>query len=135
MDWCQIEPLTRAPGQRTSELIRPVVLFDQSLAERAVETGTAERTLDRQVARFDQLGMASVAPLAKVEKPRTLPPEVRQAILDAKRERPPLNVHEITTIGWACYGHRHSSHMVKRIFAESPPRPYPPPLPALPRHR
>lgn len=61
-DWRQIELLARAPGQRTYELIRPVVLFGQSPAERAAETGAAERTLYRQVARFDQLGMAGLLP-------------------------------------------------------------------------
>ena len=34
-DWRQIELLARTPGQRTYELIRPVVLFGQSPAERA----------------------------------------------------------------------------------------------------
>jgi hypothetical protein len=90
-DWRQIELLARAPGQCTYELIRlirPVVLFGQSPAERAAETGAAERTLYRQVARFDQLGMASFVPPPKVEKHRTLPPEVRQALFDAKREHP-----------------------------------------------
>src|SRR5215207_3031618 len=122
-DWRQIELLARAPGQRTYELIRPVVLFGQSPAERAVQTGAAERTLYRQVARFDQLGMASLVPPPKVEKHRLLPVEVRQAILDAKREHPALNVHEITTICWARFGHRPSSHTVKRILAERPPPP------------
>src|SRR5215213_9430737 len=94
-DWCQIELLARAPGQRTYELIRPVVLFGHSPAERAAETGAAERTLYRQVARFEQLGMASFVPPPKVEKHRTLPSHVRQAIIDLKREHPPLNVNEI----------------------------------------
>lgn len=122
-DWRQIELLARAPGQRTDELIRPVVLFGQSAAERAAETGAAERTLYRQVARFDQLGMTGLAPPPKVEKHRLLPAEVRQTFLDAKREHPPLNVHELTTISWARCGHRPSSHMVKRILAESSPPP------------
>jgi hypothetical protein len=52
-DWHQIALLTRDRGQRNYELIQPVVLFGQSPAERAVETGAAERTLYRQVARFD----------------------------------------------------------------------------------
>jgi hypothetical protein len=30
--------------------------------------------------------------------------------------------HELTTICWACRGHRPSSHTIKRILAESPPR-------------
>ena len=122
-DWRQIELLARAPGQRTYELIRPVVLFGQSPAERAAETGAAARTLYRHVARFDQLGMAGLVPPPKVEKHRTLSPAVRQAILDAKREHPPLNVHELTTICWARCGHRPSSHTVKRILAENPPPP------------
>jgi hypothetical protein len=33
-DWRQVELLARAPGQRTYELIHPVVLFGQSPAER-----------------------------------------------------------------------------------------------------
>ncbi len=84
-DWHQLALRLRAVGQRAYALIRPVVLFGQSPAERAAETGAAERTLYRQVARFDQLGMA---------------------ILDAKREHPPLNVHELATICWARFGHR-----------------------------
>ena len=122
-DWRQLELLARAPGQRAYELIRPVVLFGQSPAERAAETGAAARTLYRQVARFEQLGMASLVPPPRVEKHRTLPPVIRQAILDLKREHPPLNTHEITTICWARFGHRPSPHTVKRILAEEPPPP------------
>src|SRR5690349_18096220 len=97
-EWQQLELLARAPGQRTYELIRPVVLFGRSPAERAAETGAAERTLYRQVARFERLGMASLVPPPKVERHRTLPPHIRQAIIDAKREHPPLRAHELTTI-------------------------------------
>ena len=111
------------PGQRSYELIRPVVLFGQSPAERAAETGAAARTLFRQVARFDQLGMASVVPPPKVETHRLLPAAVRQAILDAKREHPALHVHDLTTICWARCGHRPSAHTVTRILAEHPPPP------------
>jgi putative transposase len=67
--------------------------------------------------------MAGLVPPPKVEKHRALAPEVRQTILDAKREHPPLNVHELTTICWARYGHRPSPHTVKRILAENPPPP------------
>ena len=42
-DWHQIELLARAPGQRTYELTRPVVLFGLSPAERAAATGAAVR--------------------------------------------------------------------------------------------
>ena len=122
-DWRQIALLARAPGQRPSEVMRPVVRFGQSAAARAAETGAAERTLDRQAARFDQLGMASLVPPPKVAKHRVLPAEVRPTILDAKRAHPPRDGHERTTICGARCGHRPSSHTVKRILAESPPPP------------
>ncbi len=122
-DWHQLELLARAPGQRSYELIRPVVLFGHSPAESAAETGVAARTLYRQVARFAQIGMASFVPPPKVEKHRTLPPSVRQAIVDLRREHPPLSMHEITTICWARFNHRPSPHTVKRILAEQPHAP------------
>jgi transposase len=122
-DWRPIALLVRAPGQQTYELIRPVVLFGQSPAERAAATGAPARTLYRQVARFEQLGMASLVPPPKIEKHRTLPPEVRQAILDAKREHPPLSARELARICWTRCGHRPSPHTVKRVLAEDPPPP------------
>ena len=122
-DWRQLEFRADALGQRTYELIRPVVLFGHSPAERAAETGAAERTLYRQVARFERLGMASFVPPPKIEKHRALPPQVRQAILDLKREHPPLGVNEIRTICWARFNHRPSSATVKRVLAEHPPPP------------
>ena len=100
-DWHPVALPARAPGQRTSELVRPVVLFCQSPAECDVATDATERTLYRQVARFAQFGMVGLLPPPTVETHRRLPPEVRQAILDAKRKHPPLNTHELTTICWA----------------------------------
>jgi transposase len=119
-DWQQLEIRLRSVGQRAYELIRPVVLFGYSPAERAAETGAAERTLYRQVARFEQLGMASFVPPPKVEKHRALPVEVRQAILDARREHPPLNLNELRTICWVRFGQRPSTATIRRILAEGP---------------
>lgn len=80
--WHQLEFQVRSDGQRTYELIRPVVLFGHSPAGRAAKTGTAERTLYRQVARFERLGIASFVPPPKAEKHCALPAHVRQAIID-----------------------------------------------------
>lgn len=122
-DWQQLELLVRSPGQRTYELIRPVVLFGQPPAERATETSTAARTVYRHVARFEERGLAGLEPPPKIAKHHRLPAELRQAILDLKREHPPLNTYEITTICWARFGQRPSSHTVKRLLAEQPPPP------------
>ena len=121
-DWQQLQLLTQFPEQRTYELIRPVVLFGHSAAERARLTGTPERTLYRQVARFTTDGMASLFAPSPTTSQR-LRPEIRQAIIALKAEHPGLRTHEITTICWALFGHRPSSHTVKHILAESSPLP------------
>ncbi len=79
-EWRQVELLTRSPEQRTYELLRPVVLFGRSPAERAHETGAAERTLYRQAERFDQLGMQGLFTPAKVEKHRRISSPSRPSI-------------------------------------------------------
>ncbi len=122
-DWRQLELLARAPGQRTYELIRPVALFGQSPAERAAETGAAARTLYRQVARFEQLGMASFVPPPKVEKHRHLPMPVRQAIVALKAEHPAFRAKEIAGICAVRFDWRPSPHTVRRILAEEPSAP------------
>lgn len=61
-DWQQITLLARAAGQRSHELIRPVVLFGQSPAERVAATGASVRTVYRAVARVEQLGLLGLLP-------------------------------------------------------------------------
>ena len=51
-DWQQLQLLAHFPEQRTYELIRPVVLFAHSPAERARVTGMPRSTLYRQAAAF-----------------------------------------------------------------------------------
>jgi transposase len=122
--------LSRFPEQRTYELLRPVVLFGLSSAERARQTGAPERTLYRQVARFEAQGMASLFTPAPTPQ-HHLPDEISQAIRHLKAEYPPLRPHEIATICATRFGRRPSPHTVKRILAEEPvpdrvPRRYPP---------
>lgn len=117
-EWQQLAMLTSSPEQTTYELLRPIVLFGRSPAERARETGTAERTLYRQAARFSQLGMASLFPPTKRAKHRALPPEIRRAIIELKAEHPPLNLREIATICDIRFGRSLSHHTVKRVLAE-----------------
>src|SRR5689334_3290817 len=94
-DWQQIALLTASAEQRTYELLRPVVLFGRSPAERARETGAPERTLYRQAARFHAYGMASLFPPPRVTRHRRLPDHIRRAILALKAEHALLNAREI----------------------------------------
>src|SRR5919204_5327987 len=68
-NWQQLALWVEDPAQRVYEVMRPCVLFGQSPAERARQTGVPQRTLYRQVERFDTLGMRSL--FAPVEKDRT----------------------------------------------------------------
>jgi Winged helix-turn helix len=70
-------PLFGWPEQERYEEIRPLVLFDVSVAERAAEVGTSKSTLYRRLDRFAEEGIESLfnAPTAKR---RRLPPGVRQ---------------------------------------------------------
>ena len=119
-DWQQLDLLVRSPEQRTYELIRPVVLFGSSPAERARLTGAPQRTLYRQAARFAREGMASLFDPPKVERHRTLPAQIQRAILILKAEHPAFHDHEIATICGVQFGRRPSHNTVRRIVAEDP---------------
>jgi putative transposase len=119
-DWQQLDLLVRFPEQHTYELIRPVVLFGYSPAERARLTGAPQRTLYRQAARFEREGMASLFGPPKVERHRTLPEAIQRAILTLKAEHPAFHTQEIAKICGVQFGRRPSHHTVRRILAEDP---------------
>ncbi|MGE3628062.1 MAG: helix-turn-helix domain-containing protein, partial [Hyphomicrobiales bacterium] len=122
--WQQRELLLDTPGQRSYEAIRPVVVFGEPVPERATATQIPKRTLFRYVARFEAEGLRGLEPPAKLERHQRVPADIRQAVLDLKREHPPLHFREIATICWARFGHRLGHNTVRRILAEhpSPPR-------------
>jgi putative transposase len=120
-DWQQLQLLAPWPEQLLYEALRPVVLFGQSPAERAGQTGVAQRSLYRLADRFDQEGMRSLFAPPPVEKHRRLPQDVRDLIRTLKAEYPPLRPNEIATICSFRSQHHPSPHTVKRILAEEPP--------------
>lgn len=129
-DWEQLPLLSRFPEQPTYELIRPVVLFGHSPAERARQTGAPERTLYRQSARFEHADMTSLFARAPVGHQR-LPTEIRDTLRALKVEYPPFRPNELATICQVRFGYRPSPHTVKRVLAEaslspSPHRRFPP---------
>src|SRR5687767_1291794 len=99
-DWAQLRLLVTSPEQETYELLRPIVLFGQTPAARARETGVPVRTLRRKADRFDTDGMASLfaLPPPPVQDRRRLPHEVRGAIVALKAEYPPFGPREIARI-------------------------------------
>jgi transposase len=122
-DWQEIQQYTFWPEQQLYEKIRPVVLFGETAAERARETGTSERTLYHQARLFEQEGMASLfhkKRASSTEAGRSLPPEMRQLIVNLKAEHPGFRPHELATICFLRFERRPSDHTVKRILADGP---------------
>jgi len=101
--WQQIQPLLKDTAQINYEIIRPVVLWGQTPKERGAETGVSPRTIYYRANLFDQAGMASLLPaeppppVPKVDK-RSLPPNIRQEIIDLHAQYPVFHPHEIATI-------------------------------------
>ncbi len=61
-DWQKIQQYTLWPEQTAYESLRPVVLFNESAAERAKEVGMAERSLQRKTEQLELHGMGSLFP-------------------------------------------------------------------------
>ena len=118
-DWEQIELLCGWPEQRDYELIRPLVLFGDPVAERAEETSTSERTLYRRTSAFGAEGMESLFG-SETTRRRRLPPAVRRLIVDLKAEHPALNLSEISRICYARFGRRPDERTVGRVLEEEP---------------
>ncbi len=122
-DWHQIQQYTLWPEQHVYELLRPIVLFQEDAAERARETGAAERTLQRKADQFEQYGMISLFPKEPAqpsETSRSLPPDMRQLIVDLHAEYPAFRAQEIATICYVRFGRKPSHHSVQRVLASGP---------------
>ena len=130
-EWRQLELQCTWPEQRSYELIRPVVLFGESAETRVLATGEPIRTLYRHLQRFTVHGMAGLTAAAHPPPPHTLPPAVRQLILDLKAEYPDLNTNEIARICSVRLEYRPGARTINRVLTETPPAPatsrrYPP---------
>jgi putative transposase len=124
-DWHQLRSLLKDSAQITYEIIRPVILGWETPKERSAETGMPQRTIYYKANLFDQAGMASLLPpepppqVPKLDK-RSLPPPMRQAIVDLKAEYPAFTLHEIATICYAQFGRRPSPHTIQLILVTGP---------------
>ncbi len=118
-EWEVLLPLFEWPEQERYEGIRPLVLFDASVSERAAEVGTSASTLYRRLDRFAEEGMEGLfeAPTAKRKR---LPPPVRRLIVDLKAEYPSFNLNEIANVVGAAFGTKPDVRSVERVLEEEP---------------
>ena len=61
-DWQRIQQYTLWPEQKVYEMLRPVVLFNESAVERPERPRLPEQTLQRKAEQFELHGMASLFP-------------------------------------------------------------------------
>lgn len=118
-EWEYLVPLFEWPEQERYEEIRPLALFDASVAERAEEVGVSASTLYRRLDRFAEEGMESLfdAPAATRRK---LPPAVRRLVVDLKAEYPAFNLNEIANVVRAAFGRKPDVRSVQRVLSEEP---------------
>jgi len=121
--WQDIQQYTLWPEQEVYERLRPIVLFGETAASRARETGASERTLHHQAKLFEQEGMASLfhkAQTTEREPGRNLPPDMCQMIVNLKAEYPGFSLREIATICFLRFDRRLSHHTIQRVLADGP---------------
>ena len=83
-DWDLLVPLFEWPEQKRYEEIRPLVLFDVSVVERAEEVGLSQSTLYRRLGGFEAEGMESLF-ASETARKRKLPPAVGRLRLGTSR--------------------------------------------------
>jgi len=124
-EWASIKQWTLWPEQELYEQIRPLVLFHETAGERAKEIDLPQRTLSRKADEFEHSGMASLFPSGEQggarETGKTLPPEIRQLIVDLHAEMPSMSWREIAEVCYIRYGRRPDHKNVKRIATSGPP--------------
>jgi transposase len=122
-EWASIKQWTLWPEQELYEQMRPVILFGETAGERAKEIDVPQRTLARKANEFERYGMRSLFSSEEQggarETSKTLPPEIRQLVVDLHAEAPFMSWREIAEICYIRYGRRPSHHSVKHIATSS----------------
>jgi hypothetical protein len=104
---------------------RPVVLFGETAAERARETGASERTLHHKADQFDQQGMASLfykEGTPSPDKARALPPDRKKS---SEEMRQTLSLTHLPFCIWSprlLMSRTHSTWSKRPTFKAAPSR-------------
>ncbi len=124
-EWASIKQYTFWSEQELYEAIRPLVLFNETAGERAKEIDVPQRTLARKADEFERYGMQSLFASGEQggarETSKSLPPDMRQLIVDLHFELPSMSWREIAEICYIRYGRRPDHKNVKRIATSGPP--------------
>ena len=123
-EWASIQQWTLWPEQELYEQLRPILLFGETVGQRAKEINAAQRTLSRKADEFERDGMRSLFPFEEPreqgEATKTLSSEMRQLIVDVHAELPSISWREIAEICYIRYGRKPSHHSVKHVAIADP---------------
>jgi len=124
-EWASIKEWTLWPEQELYEQIRPLILFHETAGERAKEIDVPQRTLSRKADEFEHYGMQSLFSSGEQggarETGKTLPPEIRQLIVDLHAELPTMSWREIAEVCYIRSGRKPDHKSVKHIATATPP--------------
>src|SRR5579864_7977127 len=136
-DFQQLQLLFTDPIQHDYEVIRKVVLYAETLAQRAVETGLDRSTIGDKARRFlveGMLGLADQRAGHVGRKPHPFPERIAGYLLYAKQLYPPVHDRELVRIVRRKFGY-HTNHHTVHAFLERHPLPVQLPLPLTRFHQ
>jgi transposase InsO family protein len=111
------------PIQHDYEVIRPIILFDETATERSRQTDIPRTTISETVRRFVEQGMLGLADQRAGQvgrKPQVFPEPVAAHILYLKQIYPPIHYREIVRIIERKFGYQTNHHTVKRFLGDHP---------------
>jgi len=136
-DFHQLELLFTDPIQHEYEVVRRVVLFAETLTQRAAETGIDRHAVGEKARRFLEEGMLGLADRragAAGRKPHPFPERVASYLLYAQQLWPAVHDRELVRIVRRKFGYETNHHTV-RSFLERHPIPVQLPLPIVGFHQ
>jgi hypothetical protein len=109
--------------QHDYEVIRPIMLFAETVAERSRQTGVERTVVGEKARRFVTQGMLGLVDQRAGKagrKGHVYPDAVAAYILYVKQLYPPIHYHEIVRIVRRKFGYKTNHHTVKRFLARYP---------------
>ncbi len=122
-DFHQLKLLFTDPLQHDYEVIRPIVLFAETVASRSAQTSIERSTVGEKARRFVQKGMLGLADQRATHsgrKPHTFPEPIATYILYLKQLYPPIHYREIVRIVERKFGYHTNHHTVKHFLEQHP---------------
>ena len=112
-DFGQLRLKFTDPIQHTYEVIRPIVLFSETISERSRQTGVERTQVGEKTKRFVQQGMMGLFDQRTDKggrKPHQFPEPVAAHILYLKQLYPPIHYREIVRIVERKFGYKTNHH-------------------------